>query len=107
MPKETTANTVEEKLDVIIAHLEALDRRDKLRTTGAFIRSILAIIPLLIFLWSAWYAVNHAQELMQQITTAAATAAAEATKSGSKSMLDDLLDKYDIPTGSSSSAPRR
>jgi hypothetical protein len=88
---------VDDKLDIIIGHLEAMNKRDKLRTTGAFIRGIIGLIPMVVFLWSVWYAVNHAQELMAQISKSAATAAAEATKNGGKGMLDDLLKQYDIP----------
>lgn len=93
-----TSPSVDEKLDVIIRHLEALDRRDKLRTTGALIRAVIGLIPLVIFIYSFWYAINNAQELMTQISRAAATAAAEATQNSGKGMLDDLLKKYEMPS---------
>ena len=111
MPKEpVVATTPEQKLDIIIGYLDAMNRRDKLRTTGASIRGMLGPIPLLFFTWSIWYTIYHGSELLQQITPQAANAAAEATKNNSKGMLDDLLNKYDFPgntKSSSSSSVRR
>jgi hypothetical protein len=108
MPNNTViVTTMDEKMDIIIGHLEAMNKRDKLRTTGAFIRGMLGLIPLIFFVWSIWFAINHGDELLKQITTQAATAAAEATKNGGQGMLDDLLKKYDFPNGKSSSAAQR
>lgn len=68
---------IEEKLDVIIHHLERLDRRDRIRMWGGFVHSLLAIVPLLFFLWSAWYLYEHGDELMKKIAAQAAQNAAE------------------------------
>ncbi len=91
------AVTVEQKLDVIIEHLHHLDRRDRLRTIGSTVRGLLSLIPLLFLLWSAWYVYKQGDKLLETITRQAATAAAEATKNSSKGMLDDLLERYNVP----------
>jgi hypothetical protein len=108
MPKETQPLTNEDRLDLILHHLEALDRRDRLRTQAAFVRGLLGLIPLIIFVWSAWFFVNNYQQILSEVTKQAATAAAEATKNGSQGALDALLEKYGLSgSSSSSSAPRR
>ncbi len=107
MSKDVMPVTTEDKLDVIIRHLEAMDRRDRLRTTGAFIRGMLGLIPLIVFVWSIWFFANNYEQVLGEITKQAATAAAEATKSGGQGMLDELMQKYGVTGSSSSSSARR
>ncbi len=90
------ASSIEAKLDIIAEHLKHIDARDKIRMYGSFLRSMIMIIPTLVFIWSMWYFANHAAEIMKTIASQAASAAAEYTKDSSQGMLDDLLDKYDI-----------
>ena len=85
---------MEEKLDLIIEHLYNLDRRDRLRTYGGFLRAMLSLIPLIIFLWSTWYIIEHGEELMKRITMEAASSAAEYTKGSGQGVLDELMKKY-------------
>ena len=68
--------TSDENLALIVHHLERLDKRDRLRTYGAFIHGILSFIPLLILLSTLWYVYNNGAELLQQVTTEAAKQAA-------------------------------
>ncbi|MDD4318860.1 MAG: hypothetical protein PHW10_00845 [Candidatus Peribacteraceae bacterium] len=49
----TSAN--DERLDAILHHLQRLDRRDRLRTWGGFVRGLLGLIPLAVVLYSMWY----------------------------------------------------
>ena len=76
MDKASRPETVEEKLDVIIQHLHRLDRRDRIRTYGAMLHSVLAIIPMIFFVWSAWYVYAHGDELLAKIASQAASQAA-------------------------------
>jgi uncharacterized membrane protein len=99
MPAKTSApdTSVEAKLDTMIDILEKMNTRDRLRTWGGFIRGILALIPLILFVWSAWYFVNHGEELMKMIANQAASSAAEYTKNQGQSMVDQLMNQYAVP----------
>jgi hypothetical protein len=68
-------SNVEEKLDIIINHMERLDRRDRIRTYGGFVKGLLALIPLALFLWSGWYVYKHSDEFLERITKSAANQA--------------------------------
>ncbi len=63
---------IEERLDKILAHMEKTERRERLRTVGGYIRTTIAILPIIVFLLTAWYAYSNAGELLQKITTEAA-----------------------------------
>lgn len=92
MPKDT--ETTNDRLDEIILHLKRMDRRDRLRMWGGTIRSIIALIPLIIFLWGAWYFYNHTEEVMKAVMNQAASSAADYTKSNGQGMFDKLLQQY-------------
>ncbi len=83
-------NSTEDKLDAILFHLERLDRRDRLRTIGAFFRSIITIVPVLLLLWASWYFAQHSQEIMTQIATITAQQAAKYSQQQSASMLEQV-----------------
>ncbi len=88
---------MDEKMEEILLHLRRMDARDRLRTWGGLIRGLIAIIPLIILLWSLWYVAEHGQELMKQMANTAASSAAEYTKGSSKSLYDEILNKYKVP----------
>ena len=98
-PAKPTPAGVEAKLDEIIEHLRKLDERDKLRMWGGFFKGMIALIPVALLLWSAWYFVNHGAELMKMIANQAASSAAEYTKNQSSSMFDDFMKEYSVPSG--------
>lgn len=82
MPKPSTptsANT-DQKLDQIVAILERMNKRDRLRTWGGFFRTILHLIPLILILWSTWFAYAHWDELLKEISKAAAEQSAAVMK---------------------------
>lgn len=99
MPKTapTPDTSVEAQLSEILEHLRRMDARDKLRTWGGFIRGIIAIVPLILLLWSAWYFVEHGAEMMKMIADTAASSAAEYTKGQGQSMVDELMKQYTTP----------
>ncbi|PIR53702.1 hypothetical protein COU75_04660 [Candidatus Peregrinibacteria bacterium CG10_big_fil_rev_8_21_14_0_10_42_8] len=79
-----------DKLDTIVWHLERMDKRDKLRTWGSFFKGLMSIIPVIAFIWGAWYFSQHGDEIMAKIAKQAAEQAAEVTKQGTNSILDRM-----------------
>ena len=99
MPKTapTPDTSVEAQLGEILEHLRRMDARDRLRTWGGFVRGIIAIIPLILLLWSAWYFVEHGAEMMKMIADTAASSAAEYTKSQGTGMYEQFMNQYSKP----------
>ena len=62
-PKELTTD---DRLDLILLHLERMDRRDRLRTIGGFFKTLITFIPIIILVWSTWYFVAHMDEIMKK-----------------------------------------
>lgn len=89
MPQDDT-NSVGEKLDTMIALLERMDRRDRIRTWGGLIRMMIGIIPMLFFLWSLWYFAVHGDEIIKKITEESAKAAATYTQDQSGELMEKL-----------------
>lgn len=81
---------MDEKVDVIIAHLERLDRRDRLRMWGGTVRSVIALIPMLFFLWSAWYLYAHGTEIFDLMLQQSARSAATSTGQSYEQALDAI-----------------
>lgn len=88
----------DDQLSEILTILRAMNKRDRIRTWGGFVRGCIAIIPVLLVLWSAWYVVENGQSLLQMIAKTAASAAAAVTESQSKSMVDGLMKTMTIPS---------
>lgn len=68
--KETTKETIEQKLDRIAEHLRRLDRRDKIRTSWMTVRSVIGMIPILLIIGGAVYLYWQKGALFQQFATA-------------------------------------
>lgn len=56
-----------QKLDVIIGYLHAINRRDRARYYGGLVHSLISLIPMLLFVLSAWYIYQNGEELLSQI----------------------------------------
>ena len=56
-----------DKLDVIIDYLHRMERRDRIRLTGGTLRSLIALIPIIIVVGSTWYFYLHSNEILTQI----------------------------------------
>ena len=98
MPKATTSDTsIESKLDEIVEHLRRLDRRDRMRTIGGAIRSVISLCWIVLLLWSSWYFIVNWPTIMKEITTQAASSAADFTKQNTKSVYDQILNNYKTP----------
>jgi len=68
---ETQKDPIQERLDDIVLYLEKMDRRDHLRMIGGFFKSIIALIPIAIVVWSSWYFYAHSDEILSKITSMA------------------------------------
>ena len=75
-PSAPVSPSTDQKLDQIVAILEHMNKRDRLRTWGGFVRSLLHLIPLILIIWSTWYAYAHWDELLKEISKAAAESSA-------------------------------
>jgi len=80
----------EDKIDIIIEHLENIDRRDKLRMRAGFIKGLIGIVPGIAFIIGAWYFYQHGDEVMANIAKVAAEQAMEATRQGTDGLLQQL-----------------
>lgn len=83
--------STEEKLDLMVLYLHRMDRRDRLRTVGGFIRGMLGLIPLALLLWSYWYFTQHGQEFMEQITREAVRQSAEYSQGSLMEQLEGYM----------------
>jgi hypothetical protein len=93
MPKASTSATTsstDQKLDEIIAILSHMNSRDKLRTWGGFVRSILHLIPIVILIGSVWFTYAHWDELLTQITKTAAEQSAAMMQQGTGNLQEQL-----------------
>lgn len=72
MPKPPAPQTTEDKLDRIVEILDRMNRRDRLRTIGGFIRGILNLIPIIIVVFFTWYTIKYGDQLLEKITSMAA-----------------------------------
>ncbi len=89
MPK-SPAEVPEDKLDAILRHLQNLDRRDRLRTWGSFVRGLLSVAWIVFLFGSAWYAVAHWDVILKQVAAEAAKQAAAYTQTSSNDALKQL-----------------
>ena len=80
----------EDKLDIIIQHLENIDKRDRLRMRAGFIRGVFGLIPTIAFIAFAVYFYQHGDEVMAKIAKTAAEQALEATKAGTDGIIQQL-----------------
>lgn len=86
MPVDTS-----EKLDTIISHLERMDRRDRLRTIGGFVRSLITLVPAILFILSALYLYRNFDDVLERVTAESAKQAA--AMAGDNSFMKGL-EKY-------------
>ncbi|MDD5623117.1 MAG: hypothetical protein PHI23_00185 [Candidatus Peribacteraceae bacterium] len=93
MAKQQPATTTDEKLDLIIEHLRHLDNRDRWRTIGGFLRSLLHIAYLVIIVASIWYTFKYSDVILKKITEQAAEQAARITQQNTGNLMQEL-NKY-------------
>lgn len=77
-------------MDRILHYLNQMNRRDRWRTVGGFFRSLISMIPLLLFLGSLWYLYAYGDVLLERLTYEAAKQAAALTGQNLDSILKQL-----------------
>ncbi len=92
-PPATHELSAEQKLDVIIRYLHRMDRRDQWRTVGGFIRGVFTLVPIIIFLASAWYFYAHGTEFMQQLTDMSVKSISGYNQKGLMDTFNDYIGK--------------
>lgn len=85
MPKTTDG-----KLEEMLLHLRRMDKRDKMRMWGSFVKGIIGIVPAIIFLWGTWYLYQNGDAVLQKIAAEAAQQAAKVTEQSAGSILQQL-----------------
>lgn len=96
MPAENTVSPelINRRLETIIDYLERMNKRDRWRTIGGFFRSLIALIPLILLLWSTWYFLEHSEEIMTKIIEQTAQAASKQTQTMNENLVQELLKNY-------------
>lgn len=90
-PAPAPAPQSEDKLDRIIAILDRMNRRDRLRTIGGFIRGIIGLIPLAIVIFFTWYTIKYGDQLLEKITSMAAQ---QAGKVAQQNAVSDFMKQF-------------
>lgn len=67
-PSDVKPQSVEDKMDIIIRHLEKMDRRDRTRMIASYFRTMIWLGSVLFFVWSTWYLIAKGPELMTEMT---------------------------------------
>lgn len=68
LPTEVKPQSMEDKMDIIIAHLQKMDRRDRTRMIASYFRTMIWLGSVLFFVWSTWYLIAKGPELMTEMT---------------------------------------
>ena len=68
------------QLEQILSHLERMDKRDRMRTWGGFFRSLIAMIPVFLLLWSVWFFYKEGDKFLDKIITKTTEQAAKAAQ---------------------------
>ena len=85
--KKKKKEGTDDKLDQILHHLAAMDKRDRLRTWGGFIKGIIGLVPAIVFIWGMWYFYQHGDDIMAKIAKTAAEQSSEGTKQGTEGLI--------------------
>ena len=81
---------IDAKLDAIVEILHRLDKRDRMRTMLSTFKTILTLIPVIVFLASAAYLYFYGEDLIQQITEMAGQRAAEYSEGSMTNFLEQF-----------------
>lgn len=88
--KQREPLTPDQKLDVIIHHLENMDRRDRLRLRGSMFNGLIRLVSLGFFAYSIWFAYHNADEFISKITAEAAKHVTDSASDSAGSIIDKL-----------------
>lgn len=85
------AKPAESELTQILSILQRMDKRDRWRTIGGFIRGVIGMIPVAIAVFLTWYTITYGDQLLEKITSMAAT---QAGKVAQQNMLQDFMNQF-------------
>lgn len=91
MPSAPIPKPPQDKIDQIITILEKMNRRDRLRTIGGFVRTIVGFVPIIIVVFFTWYSIKYGDQLLQKITSMAAEQAGRVAK---QNAVSDFLNEF-------------
>lgn len=60
--------STEELLEMVLYYIQRMEKRDKWRTIGGTIRSLIMLIPVILLVGSSWYFYEHSDEVIKMIT---------------------------------------
>lgn len=89
------ASRIEERLDHMIRLLDHMNRRDKWRTIGGFIRGTVMIIPTVLILLSSVYLYLYGSDLIQELIKQTTQQASEQVQQG---FINQLLQNSPSPS---------
>ncbi|HLD64171.1 MAG TPA: hypothetical protein VI913_04740 [Candidatus Peribacteraceae bacterium] len=90
MTKQQEPLTPEQKLDLIVAYLHQMNRRDRARTMASFFSGLLHLCWFFFIIYITWYSFANMDVLLEKITSEAAEQAVSITSGGTGSFLDAL-----------------
>ena len=90
---QSNATIVTEKLDAVLWYLNKMNKRDKLRTWGGFVKSVIGLSPVIVLLWSVWYFSQHGAEFMKQLSDQAVRSAAEYNQKSVTEQLNKVINQ--------------
>ena len=76
---------------MIVHYLEKMNHRDRLRMFGSFFKSIIMMLPVLVFLWSAWYFYVNGERLLRDIVSDVSRSTVQATQGSFDSLFEGLV----------------
>lgn len=100
-PELEAATTPEQKLDLMVMHLERMDRRDKWRLWGGYIHSLFTLVPMIFFIWSTWYLYAHFDEIMGSMMRQAGANAAVSTGQSYEDVMKQIREAFGMGASSS------
>lgn len=86
---------IEERLDQMISLLDHMNRRDKWRTVGGFIKGAVTVIPTLILLLSSVYLYLYGSDLIQYLIK---ETTAQTQQQVQQSFIDQFMKGVEMPT---------
>ncbi len=90
MANDTSSGDLLTAVQEIRAHIERMNKRDRLRTVGAFFKNIITLIPVVLFIYGAWYLAQHWEEIITDIATKSAEQATNFTNDHMNTILEDF-----------------
>ncbi len=93
-PAADPVGSIDARLDRMIEILDHMNRRDRWRTIGGFIRGLVVIIPTLVIILSSIYLYLYGSDLVQTFIQETTNQAAQQAQ---ESFMDRMLEGFQMP----------